>query len=125
LLKSAPIAWRFTACQPALDLPMQQGRILQVKCPVRRACWSAPSRSMDLAMSQVGLEQQITTALESAIRLDRLDIAEHLIDALGTLRPEVSFGSPLASAYLSIADTAYRYRMALTRRKPAVRLNPT
>jgi hypothetical protein len=72
-------------------------------------------------MSQVGLERQIATALESAIRSDRLDIAEHLIDALGILCPEVSPGSPLASAYLSIVDTAYQHGIAPAKRRPVRR----
>ena len=37
-------------------------------------------------MTQIGLERQIAAALEFAIRSDRLDVAEHLIDALETLR---------------------------------------
>ena len=59
---------------------------------------------MDLAMNHAQLERQIAIAFEAAIRSDRLDVAEHLLDALELLDPELRPGAPLARAYLSFAD---------------------
>ena len=59
---------------------------------------------MDLAMQHSLLERQIAIAFEGAIRCDRLDIAEHLLDALELLDPEPGPGAPLARACLSFAD---------------------
>ena len=54
-------------------------------------------------MSQ--LVRQVARALDLAIRLDRLDVADHLVGALETLCPDPLLGSPLATAYLAIADS--------------------
>ena len=59
---------------------------------------------MDLAMKNSLLERQIAIAFEGAIRCDRLDIAEHLLDALELLDPEPGPGAPLARACLSFAN---------------------
>ena len=59
---------------------------------------------MDLAMKHSLLQRQIAIAFEGAIRCDRLDIAEHLLDALELLDPEPGPGAPLARACLFFAD---------------------
>ena len=57
-------------------------------------------------MTHLGLERQISAALDCAIRSDRLDVAEHLVDALGTLTSDLSPDSALGRAYLSIVESA-------------------
>ena len=50
------------------------------------------------------LEDQILTALGSALVAGRLDVADHLLCALEALAPGLTPGSPLAEAYLAIGE---------------------
>lgn len=49
------------------------------------------------------LTDQILTAFKQAEFENRLDVADHLLQALETLCSDEATGSPLAEAYMSIA----------------------
>jgi hypothetical protein len=70
-------------------------------------------------MDQDGLERQVARAADLAIRLDRLDVADHLIEALRTLCSEAFLGSPLADAYLAIGYRAKPEDMSCRRHTTA------
>jgi len=50
------------------------------------------------------LEYRILAALRQAMTDDRLDVAEHLLRALEALAPNCAPGSPVAEAYLLVAE---------------------
>jgi hypothetical protein len=71
------------------------------------------------------LEDRIHAALRQAIAEGRLDAAEHLLRALEVLAPLCTPGSPLAEAYLLLAEPEASRRKtgspALARRSPGRR----
>ena len=54
-------------------------------------------------MHQDRLERQVATAFQMALASGRLDVADHLADALQTICPDPLPGSSLATAYLAIS----------------------